>query len=432
MTRKVTFIHAADIHLGAPARGFGALSPEWEEKLVESIPESYDRVISAAISHRVDFVVMAGDAFDTAHASYRDHLHFFDGLNRLDAAGIPVYLIAGNHDPFATWEGKLDTLPESAHLIGGEAPEFELFERDGEPLCLIGARGYRNQAWPLDEPIARGITRQAAVEALKLAHPGADRAPFSIGIIHTGLDLDQSKAFSDPASLMEADIDYWACGHLHRRYVLPSEDNPRIVFPGCIQGRDLKESESRGCYLVTMEEQAKGSRPKIDLEFLPTASIVFHTVKIDMSACQTLADAAQFVQSRLFHENSHDHCENMVVRIILEGATDLHDYFTQPLVIENMRKRLNDAYPTFYCDTLVDRTSPVRDRMAEKREGLFSAQVLRVSDQQRAHGTEMVNYIQSEFVKRGLEIPASLPQRIGDFSEVAEVLVMDLLEEEPQ
>ena len=65
-------------------RGFGNLSPEWEEKLVEAIPEAYDRLIAAALSRKVDFVIIAGDEFDTAQASYGDHLHFFEGLNRLE------------------------------------------------------------------------------------------------------------------------------------------------------------------------------------------------------------------------------------------------------------------------------------------------------------------------------------------------------------
>ncbi|MBO4352325.1 MAG: DNA repair exonuclease [Eggerthellaceae bacterium] len=432
MTRKLTFIHTADIHMGAPVRGFADLSPEWEAKLIESIPASYDRVIAAALSRSVDFVIIAGDIFDTAHASYGDYLRFIDGLNRLDSAGIPSYLIAGNHDPFAVWGESLELLPPSAHFIGGETPEFELFERDGEPLCLIGARGYRNQTWPLEEPISDGIDRHAAVEALRLTHPDAQSAPFAVGIIHTGLDLDQSKVYSNPEKLLHSDVDYWACGHLHKRYVLPSEENPRIVFPGCIQGRDLKESESRGCFFVTLEEQGGASKPTVSLEFLPTASVVFHTIKVDVSPCKTLSDASQLLQSSLFHENGHDHCENMVVRIILEGQTDLHGFLVQQHVLESMRKRLNDAYPTFYCDMLLDRTAPKRDRELAKREGLFSAHVLGVADQQRTAADEMVNYIQSEFVKRGIVVPASLPRRISDFEGMAETLVLDLLEEESE
>ena len=161
-----------------------------------------------------------------------------------------------------------------------------------------------------------------------MAPPAAANAPFAIGVIHTGLDLDQSKAYSDPQVLLGVDIDYWACGHLHKRYVLPSEGDPRIVFPGCIQGRDLKESGERGCYLVTMEEHRRARRHS--LEFVPTASVVFHTLKVDVSACQTLAESRGLVMAQLFHENAKASCDEMVVRVVLEGETNLHAFLAKP------------------------------------------------------------------------------------------------------
>ncbi len=69
MARQLTFIHAADLHIGAPFRGLRALSPEWADRLCEAIPEAYDRLIDAAVSRAVDFVVIAGDVFDEASAS---------------------------------------------------------------------------------------------------------------------------------------------------------------------------------------------------------------------------------------------------------------------------------------------------------------------------------------------------------------------------
>ena len=110
MAERLTFIHAADLHIGAPFRGLRALSERWASRLVEAIPEAYERVVSAAIDNRVDFVVIAGDIFDTARPSYADYLTFFDGLSRLDAEGIPVYMCTGNHDPYTTWQRDLFNL----------------------------------------------------------------------------------------------------------------------------------------------------------------------------------------------------------------------------------------------------------------------------------------------------------------------------------
>ena len=431
-------------------RGFVDLTDAWATRLQRAIVQAYDRVIETALENEVDFVVVAGDMFDTSGASYSDYLHFFEGLHQLDAAGIPTYLTTGNHDPFSVWKNDVELLPPSCHMIGTEGPEFALFEREGEPVCLIGARGYRNQAWPIDEPIAKGIDRAHAIEALGPAFPQATQAPFCIGVIHTGLDLDQSKAYSNPTDLLDVDVDYWACGHLHQHYALPSATRPRIVFPGCIQARDLKESGERGCYLVTLERDGETAdaadvadaastasaaavdygRLRATIEFVPTASVVFHTVEVDVSACQTLADVAHLVQARLFHENGKASCDEMVERVVLCGTTNLHDYLRRPEVVGDLRKRINNSYPSFYCDALVDRTRPMRDREALAREDLFEAQVIYVSDEQRASDAQMINYVQAEFVKRGIDVPSSLARRISGFEDEAETLVLDLLGEE--
>lgn len=409
MTSKVTFIHAADMHIGAPTRGFGALSEQWAEQLINAIPEAYERLIETAILRNVDFVVFAGDIFDSSHASYKDYLHFFDGLEKLDQAGIQTFLITGNHDPYTYWVRDMFRLPPSAHMLGVGVPSFELFRRDGQPLCLIGGRGFYNQSWSNDENIADGITRENAVGALRDAHPDAAEAPFAIGVIHTGLDIDLNKAPTTEDALLSHDIDYWACGHLHRSVVRPSVDDPRIVFPGCIQGRDVKEAGERGCFLVELDQ---GVSPR--LEFIPTASVVFHMLDIDVTECLTLAEVESCVKKALFRENGYDHCDKMVVRVNLVGKTELHCYLRQPDVTAGARKHVNDACPNFYCDAIVDCTRAPR----EDESGI----ALEESD------TALIDYVQNTFVQRKISVPDALARRIGDFRQSAETRAFDLLD----
>ena len=412
------------MHLGAPVRGLGALSEEWATRLQTAIPEAYDRVIETALAREVDFVILAGDIFDTSSSSYCDYLRFFEGLDKLHAAGIPTYLIAGNHDPYTSWVRNIVRLPESAHMLGIGVPTFELYERDGEPLCLIGGRSYYGQAWPLDEGVADGITRENAIGALSEAHPNAAEAPFSIGIIHAGLDIDASKAVIDESALLSQDIDYWACGHLHRHVVKPIVDDPRIVFPGCVQGTAIREAGERGCYLVELEE---GVSPK--LEFVPTASVAFHSLDVDISECRTLSDVEKLVKVELFRENGYDYCSEMVARVNLVGTTELHSYLRQPDVIASARRRINDACPSFFCDAVVDCTRFAQAGADDARiEDSPTSQVLQAAEYQRNHESKLIDYVQSTLVQRGIAVPDALARRIGDFRTAAATLACDLVD----
>lgn len=422
MPKRLTFIHAADLHLGAPFRGLRALSAKWANRLLTAIPEAYDRIIDAAITREVDFVVVSGDIFDDARPSYGDYLRFFSGLERLCAAGIPAYFVTGNHDPYTSWQHDFFSLPDNATMLPGDRPGFALVERDGEPLCVIGGRGYYNQTWPIDECIAEGVTREAAVQELAARCPRAAEAPFAVGLLHTGLNLDPVKAPVDPAVLMRSGMDYWALGHIHMKYAYPSFTDPRLVFSGCIQGRDIKETGERGVFQVTLKEGAPN-----EVEFIPTASVVWQRMRVDVSDCANLPDVTDKLMRELFRENGKARCEEMVVRIALIGATPLHVMLSRPDVLAGLRKHVNDAYSAFFCDALVDETVPPRDKDALRKEGLFPAVFLQVADAQKRNSDEAIAFLQDEFLKKNIQLPSAYARNVDDLAQSAEDLVLDLL-----
>lgn len=417
MGRHVTFIHAADLHLGAPFRGLRDLSEVWAQRLRTALVEAFDRLIEQAIERRVDFVVIAGDVFDTSRSSYGDYLHFFDGLSALGRAGIPVYLCTGNHDPYTSWQKDFADLPPNATMFAADRPSFAVFKRDGRPLCLLGGRSYYNQTWPADCNIAEGISRSQAEVFTD------EQAPFMVGVIHTGLDLDPVKAPVSPQYLMAADVDYWACGHIHSRYAYPSFDDPRIVFSGCIQGRDIKETGPQGCYLVELSEGAPNR-----IEEIPTASVVWEQVRVEVGECATIADVEERVMRALYRANGAAQCDDMVARVTLAGKTPLHEALQRFDVLRDLRARLNDALPSFFCDALVDATRAPRDRDKLAAEGLFPSVVL--SRARVDADSAALAYVQEEFLSRGLALPSILKRELPELSADAESLVLDLLEGE--
>ncbi len=418
MGARLTFLHAADVHLGAPFRGLRALSEAWADRLLEAIPEAFDRLIDAAVREGVDFAVFAGDVFDTARPSYADYVRFFRGLSRLAQAGIPAYVCTGNHDPYTSWERDFGELPEGAAMFSAEAPSFELYEREGSPLCVLAGRGYYNQTWPADVPFWEGMTRAAANEALGSR---AAAAPFGVGVAHTGLTFDPRNAPADPSALLGAGLDYWALGHIHKRTLI-TPDDPRIGYPGCVQGRDVSETGARGAYLVTLEE---GRCP--DVRFVPTASVVWQRLSIDVADCESLVAITEKVERELFRANGTAHCEEMVVRVTLFGTTPLHATLARPGVIEDMRDTINSSYAEFFCDALVDATRPPLDEAAMRASGLFPAVFLASADAIRRDADEAAAYLQDEFIARALKVPALSADDVAALSDEARALALELL-----
>lgn len=418
MGAKLTFLHAADLHLGAPMRGLRALSDVWADRLLEAIPEAYDRLIDAAVKNAVDFVVVAGDIFDTTHPSYADYVRFFDGMRRLGKEGIPVYLCTGNHDPYTSWEHDFAALPNNVTMFSAPDPSFVLHERNGEPLCVLGGRGYYNQTWPANLSVADGLTRADADRALGAR---GSCAPFGVAVAHTGMMFDRRNAPVEASVLLQCGFDYWALGHVHAKMLLP-KDNPRIGYSGCIQGRDIAETGERGVYLVTLEQ---GHPAKA--RFVPTASVVWERLTVNVEDCAHVTDITDKVLRELFRANGDAQCEEMCVRVTLTGATDLHEVLSRPGVIEDMRKTLNTSYAEFFCDALVDATLRPVDKTALRDDALFPSVLLRAADALRAAPGDQAAYLQDEFLSRGFAPPSLSEEESAALVDDAERIALDLL-----
>ncbi|MEY8561539.1 DNA repair exonuclease [Eggerthellaceae bacterium 3-80] len=422
MKPQVTFIHAADLHLGAPFRGLRAVSDKWARRLIHALDDAYDRVISAAIERDVDFVVISGDSFDLSETSYGDYLHFVTGLNRLAEADIPVFIVAGNHDPLTSWQHGYFALPANTILFSADRPNFAIVRKQGKPLCIVGGRSYFNQTWPEDVSIAEGITRAAAKDALRPTNPDIDDVPFAVGIIHSGLNLDPYKAPTSPLELDSAGMDYWALGHVHIPYIWPNEKDPRIVFSGCIQGRDIKETGPRGVYEVTLRQDMPAQ-----LSFIPTASVVWQQLSVDVHDCANVLDIQNKIVREFFRLNGKAKCEEMISRITLVGTTSLCRFLDNETTLEDLRESLNEAYPEFFCDAIINKTTMPLDRSKLASEGLFPSVFMRIASEQQEIVDDEFYYLEEEFSDRNFSSLLSRLKDVEDLASEAETLVLDLL-----
>ncbi len=91
------FIHAADLHLDSPLRGL-AHNESHAETIRDASRRALRRLVDEAISRDVAFVTIAGDLWDVDWQDARTPNFFLAQMGRLDSAGIPVFMVLGNHD----------------------------------------------------------------------------------------------------------------------------------------------------------------------------------------------------------------------------------------------------------------------------------------------------------------------------------------------
>ena len=298
----IRFIHAADAHIDSPLKGLEAHDGAPVDVLRGATRRAFENLIQLALDENIDFLVMSGDLYDGDWKDYSTGLFFRRQMARLFDKGIPVYLIAGNHDAASVISRRL-SLPENVHVFSTRT--VESMDVSGLPVVIHG-RGFPNRAVP---------------ENLVPDFPAAAPDKFNIGLLHTSLTGRAGHDTYAPCSesdLCRKSYGYWALGHIHQPEVIRRD--PWIVFAGNCQGRDVREAGPRGCWLITVND------------FLDVETVDWHdldvvrwrVLEIDLSGVAEESEALGRVTQSMTHAVSEAEGRLVAARIIFAGATPLH------------------------------------------------------------------------------------------------------------
>ena len=296
------FIHTADIHLDSPLRGLSAYPDAPAERLRTATRDAFVNLVALAIDEQVDFMVIAGDVYDGDWKDFNTGLFFVRQMGRLRQAGIPVYLLYGNHDAENDMTRRLE-LPDNVHVFPSNKPGSHRLDH-----LKVALHGHSFKVAATTDNLAAG-------------YPAPIPGWLNIGVLHTALEGNTAHANYAPCSIAELEArgyQYWALGHVHEHRLWRGVTT--IAYPGNLQGRHIRETGPRGALLVTAEDGAITEVERLEVDVLR-----WHLLPVDVSAEIDLSGAARAVGRAMEHLLAGQPGKlPMAVRVVLEGASGAH------------------------------------------------------------------------------------------------------------
>lgn len=296
------FVHAADIHLDSPLRSLALRDPALAELVGAATRAAFVRVVDICIGESVDALLIAGDLYDGDQTSMKTARFLAEQLRRLEGAGIRVLIIRGNHDCLSKITREL-VLPDTVKVFGGWVATEELATSGGRPVSIHGL----------------SFSQPKAPESLLSKYKAPVPEAINIGLLHTSLGGSPGHDNYSPCSVAELEAmgyDYWALGHIHRRFV--SDASRAIVMPGNIQGRDINEAGPKSVTLVTIDDSGA-----IELEERVVSLAEFQRISVDVSSAEDWTEVVGAMRRSLENARAATVSDHLIARIVLNGSTHL-------------------------------------------------------------------------------------------------------------
>jgi len=301
---KFKYAHLADAHLGS-----------WrEQKMRDLSTKVFLTAINNCIQQQVDFILFAGDLFNTSLPSLDTLKIVTKKLKELKDKNIPLYVIAGSHDFSPSGKTMIDVLENAGLLknvcngkVEQETKQLHLnFTVDaGTGAKITGILGRKGQ---LDRSYYENLHLPSLEE-----EPG-----YRIFMFHTTLTELKPKHLekieSHPASFLPKGFDYYAGGHIHHPTKEELPGYGPLTYPGALFPNNFAEVEKYshgGYYLIAVDNGQQ------TVEWVPLEIVKHHPLQYDCN--HKAPDVVAF--EILDHFNNMD-LSDTIVTIRLRGQLE--------------------------------------------------------------------------------------------------------------
>jgi len=237
----VKILHFADLHIGV--ENYGRPDPETglSTRLLDFL-HAFDELVDCAVAEDVDLVLFAGDAYKSREPSQTHQREFAKRIRRLRAAGIPVFLLIGNHDlPNAVSRANaleiFQTLEIDGVFVAPRLGAYRIPTKAGDvqivavpwpnPSALISRDEYKNKTIDqIDKDVEQLIT-----DEVELLAKEQDESLPTLLAAHVAMSTTRVQSGSErwmtvghfpeliPSSLRPDLFDYVALGQIGRAHV---------------------------------------------------------------------------------------------------------------------------------------------------------------------------------------------------------------------
>jgi exonuclease SbcD len=384
-------LHFSDLHIGV--ENYGHIDPETglSTRLGDFLA-SLDQVVDYALNRDVDLVLLAGDAYKGRDPSQTHQREFAKRLARLSGAGIPSFLLVGNHDlpnavSRATAVEIFSTLRVPHIYIGANLQTYLVPTRAG-PIQIVAVPWPRRSTMVSQEEsrglsigeVREEIQRRMTVATERRVQMLDPEVPAIIAghVTVNGATLGTERSMmlgQDHVLLASAldwrQVDYVALGHIHKHQVLRAGP-PMVVYSGSLQRVDFsEEGDEKGFCVVELDPAAAQGQRLVDFKFERVEARAFVTVDVTVaSGSSDLPDPTEAVLRAIARKD----VAGAVVRVRVTLPPELEPQFREA----DVRQALQSAH---YVAAISRESAEGRRRTrleAETAEGLQPIQVLRL------------------------------------------------------
>ena len=286
-------LHFADAHIDMA--NYGRHDPQTGLPLrVLDFLKSLDTIMDAAIHEKVDMVIFAGDAYKDRSPAPTFQREWGRRVIRLSQAGIPTFLLVGNHD-MSPAAGRAHAIQEFdtlqiSHVRVLQKPEFLSADELGLPVQMIAipyiSRSGLMAALEISGADRAEVYSEIEQRLTELLMEWLENADQNLPIILTAHASVQGASYGSertvmlgsdfvlPASLVkDKRLDYVALGHIHKPQNLNEGGHPPVIYPGSIERVDFGEARDDKFFVIAEVEKGQtkvewrkleGVRPFID------------------------------------------------------------------------------------------------------------------------------------------------------------------------